>query len=70
MVSAVIARMIDGLVLACQHVGDQLGRLERVLPASVVQVPASRECGPLLDTLEAGERAHRPPLPTHALLRN
>ncbi len=40
-VAAVVHRVVDGLVLALQHPCDLLGRLERVLPLCVIQVPVN-----------------------------
>ena len=51
-VAAVVERVVDGLVLALQDVGDLLGRVERVLPLGIVQKPLTRKSGPLLDPLE------------------
>ena len=39
MVASIVQRVVDRLVLALQDAGDLLGRVERVLPLGIVQIP-------------------------------
>lgn len=38
-VAGIVQRVVDRLVLALQDAGDLLGRVERVLPLGIVQIP-------------------------------
>ncbi len=53
-VAALVERVVDRLALALQAGRDDLGRVEGVLPAGVVEQPLAGEGAPLGHALEAG----------------